>query len=97
MQNDLNAGMEVVPPMAKAMKSVKEVMVMETPEWLITSAILSSMAMFSTSELFILCCPLHEYKFGLSVSPLSIVSRNVIVTMCKAQCSPGLLKYLIVV
>ena len=38
MQKDLNAGMDVVPPMAKARKSVREVIVMETPECFMVSA-----------------------------------------------------------
>ena len=43
IQNDFKAGMAVVPPIAKAIKSVRDVMVMETPEWLITSPIFLSM------------------------------------------------------
>ena len=42
MQNDLRAGIEVVPPMANAMKSVMDVIVIDTPECLITSEISSS-------------------------------------------------------
>ena len=41
MQKDLKAGMDVVPPMAKARKSVREVIVMETPECFMVSAMLS--------------------------------------------------------
>ena len=38
IQKDFSAGIDVVAPMAKAIKSVKDVMVMETPECFMVSA-----------------------------------------------------------
>ena len=49
MQKDLNAGMDVVPPMAKARKSVREVIVMETPECFMVSANLLQIVSFRNS------------------------------------------------